>query len=144
MCFSSSLSGNGLKAAGFCTISGGMVEGTATMRRSNCKYEIFETAAGWCGIAWNDAGVVRFVLPVSSEESADRLLLRKMPEATRTEPDAETGATIASVRRYFAGETTEFSAVRVDLGPQDGFHSNVYERIRRLGWGETTTYGAVA
>ena len=28
------------------------------MSRSSRHYAIFETAAGWCGIAWNEAGIV--------------------------------------------------------------------------------------
>jgi methylated-DNA-[protein]-cysteine S-methyltransferase len=29
-------------------------------------YLIFETAAGFCGIAWSEAGVTRFQLPTRS------------------------------------------------------------------------------
>lgn len=114
------------------------------MSRSNRSYQIFETAAGWCGIAWNEAGIVRFTLPASSEAGAQRLMLRRMPEAVRAEPPAEIVDTIAATRRYFAGEPVDFSEVRLDLGPQDAFFNNVYDRVRRLGWGETTTYGSVA
>jgi methylated-DNA-[protein]-cysteine S-methyltransferase len=114
------------------------------MSRTSRHYEIFETAAGWCGIAWNGAGVVRFTLPVSNEDSADRLLLRKLPDATRGKPPAEIGETIAAVQRYFVGEPVNFSSVRLDLGAQEGFFARVYDIVRQLGWGVTTTYGAVA
>jgi methylated-DNA-[protein]-cysteine S-methyltransferase len=114
------------------------------MSRSSRHYQIFETAAGWCGIAWNDAGIVRFTLPTSSEASAERLMLRRMPEITRAEPPAEVEATMADARRYFAGEEIDFSHVRLDLGQQDAFFARVYDAVRRLGWGEATTYGAVA
>jgi methylated-DNA-[protein]-cysteine S-methyltransferase len=114
------------------------------MSRSSRHYKIFETAAGWCGIAWNDAGIVRFTLPTSSEESADRLLLRKLPEATRSVPTGDIGETIEAAKRYFAGEQIDFSAVRLDLGQQEAFFTRVYDTVRQLGWGETTTYGTVA
>ena len=38
----------------------------------------------------------------------------------------------------------DFTAVRLDLGVQEPFFARVYDAVRRLGWGETTTYGAVA
>lgn len=114
------------------------------MTRSDRHYQIFETAAGWCGVAWSDAGIVRFTLPTSNAESADRLLLRRMPDAVRTEPPRAVADTIAAAQRYFAGEPIDFSDVRLDLGTQDAFFARVYDTVRRLGWGETTTYGTVA
>ena len=114
------------------------------MSRSNRHYQIFETVAGWCSIAWNDTGVIRFTLPTSSEASAERLMLRRISDITRAEPPQMVRKTIAAAQRYFAGEPTDFSHVQLDLGPQDVFFAKVYEAVRKLGWGETTTYGAVA
>ena len=114
------------------------------MTRSNRHYQIFETAAGWCGIAWNEIGVVRFTLPTSSEAGAERLILRRMPEVTRAEPPAQIEKTIADAKLYFAGEKIDFSHVRLDLGQQDAFFAKVYDAVRQLGWGEATTYGAIA
>jgi len=34
------------------------------------RYLIFETAGGFCGIAWNDVGITRFQLPTKSAEAA--------------------------------------------------------------------------
>ena len=39
-------------------------------------YPIFETAAGFCGIAWNNVGITRFRLPTRSAEASERILLR--------------------------------------------------------------------
>ena len=114
------------------------------MSRSHRNYQIFETAAGWCGIAWSEAGIVRFTLPTSSEAGAERLMLRRMPEISRAEPPAEVQEAISDAQRYFAGEAIDFSHVRLDLGPQHAFFTRIYDAVRRLGWGETTTYGTVA
>lgn len=73
-------------------------------------YLIFETAGGFCGIAWSDAGITRFQLPTKSAEATERLLLRRLPDA---EPGAPTPAvleTVAAVKRYFQGEETDFPA----------------------------------
>lgn len=114
------------------------------MSRSVQNFEVFETAAGWCCIAWNDRGIVRFTLPSSSEAGAERLLLRRLPEAKRAAATPEIASAIALARRYFAGEPMDFSALRLDLGHQEPFFARVYDMVRKLGWGETTTYGTVA
>ena len=49
------------------------------------SYCIFETANGFCGIAWSEVGVTRFQLPVKSAEAAERLMLRRTPDAAHYE-----------------------------------------------------------
>jgi methylated-DNA-[protein]-cysteine S-methyltransferase len=51
---------------------------------------------------------------------------------------------VAAVKRYFEGEETDFSGFRLDLGEQDPFFERVYAAARHVGWGHTTTYGALA
>ena len=83
-------------------------------------------------------------MPATSAEAAGRRLLRRAPEATPHEPPAEIAAAIDAATRYFAGEETDFSGVRLDLGDQDPLKQQIYEAARRIGWGRTTTYGALA
>jgi methylated-DNA-[protein]-cysteine S-methyltransferase len=52
--------------------------------------------------------------------------------------------TVAAVQRYFAGEKIEFRDVALDLDGQEEFFKRVYAAARRIGWGCTTTYGALA
>ena len=49
---------------------------------------------------------------------------------------------IAAAKRYFAGEETDFSGVRLDLADKDPLFAQIYEAVRRIRWGRTTTYGA--
>ena len=107
-------------------------------------YSIFETAGGFCGIAWNDIGITCFQLPVRTAEAVERLLLRRLPGAEPGEPPPMEAEAIAAVRRYFAGEETDFSRFELDLGDQLPFIRQVYAAARRVGWGHTTTYGALA
>jgi len=107
-------------------------------------YQLFDTASGVAAIAWTEAGVVGFRLPSPSGDSAERAVLRRFPDAARREPPPDIAATIAAAQRYFEGEQTDFSDVPVDLGEQGAFFTRIYEAVRRLGWGETTSYGAVA
>jgi methylated-DNA-[protein]-cysteine S-methyltransferase len=108
------------------------------------RYFLFETASGFCGIAWNEAGITRFQLPTKSAEAAERLLLRRVPDAELGTPTEEVLKAIAAAKRYFEGEETDFSDIRLDLDSQDAFFKQIYAAARRVGWGHTTTYGTLA
>lgn len=107
-------------------------------------YAVFETASGYCGIAWNGVGIARFQLPARTAQAAERALLRRVPDAARGAPPSEVSAVIAAAQRYFAGENVDFSGVQVDLTRQNDFFRRIYAALRRVGYGQTTTYGALA
>jgi methylated-DNA-[protein]-cysteine S-methyltransferase len=107
-------------------------------------YLIFETAGGFCGIAWSNAGITRFQLPTRSATATERMLLRRLPGAKPGAPTPEVAKAVTAAKRYFQGEETDFSGFRLDLGEQDSLFERIYGATRRLGWGRTTTYGALA
>jgi methylated-DNA-[protein]-cysteine S-methyltransferase len=107
-------------------------------------YFIFETAGGFCGIAWNDSGITRFQLPAKTAEATERYLLRRLPGAEPGTPTQEVAEAVATVKRYFAGEEVDFSDFKLDLGEQDPFFKQIYAAARQVGWGRTTTYGTLA
>jgi methylated-DNA-[protein]-cysteine S-methyltransferase len=107
-------------------------------------YAVFETAAGFCGIAWKQTRVVRFQLPARDAAATERAVLRHAAGAQRAAPPAEIGRVIAAAQRYFAGEKIDFSDVEVDLAGQQDFFRRIYTALRRVGYGQTTTYGALA
>jgi methylated-DNA-[protein]-cysteine S-methyltransferase len=108
------------------------------------RYRLFETAHGVAAMAWHQGCIVSFRLPASSPEATERAMLRHLPNAIPDEPPPEVATTIAAALSYFDGEQVDFSGVAVDLGAQQPFFAQVYEAVRRLGWGQTTTYGAIA
>jgi methylated-DNA-[protein]-cysteine S-methyltransferase len=114
------------------------------MSQPDQHYHVFETAMGFCAIAWSDAGVARFQLPVRSAEAAERSMRRRAFDAEPGAPPIEIAAVVAAARRYFAGEETDFSQIRLDLAGEDAFFAQIYNALRRVGWGRTTTYGALA
>ena len=107
-------------------------------------YCVFETAMGFCAIAWSERGVTRFQLPTKNAEAAERLMRRRAPGAEAAEPPPSVAAAIAAAKRYFEGEETDFSGVEVDLDGCDPFFAKIYAALRKVGWGRTTTYGALA
>jgi methylated-DNA-[protein]-cysteine S-methyltransferase len=121
-----------------------MVNEGQAMGQAAHRYLIFETAGGFCGIAWSDAGISRFQLPTRSAEATERLLQRRLPGATPGTPPPEVAAAVAAAQRYFAGEETDFSGFTLDLGEQTAFFKEIYAAARQVGWGRTTTYGTLA
>ena len=110
-------------------------------------YRLFETEAGICAIAWGAQGIVRFRLPGRGADATERDLLRHLPDALPCPAGSEPAciaAAIAAARRYFAGEPVDFSAMQLDLSGQSDFFQRIYAALRQVGWGRTTTYGALA
>ena len=108
------------------------------------NYHVFETAQGYCGIAWSGHGIARFQLPSDSADSAQRLILRRVANASIGTPPPDVAAVIGLTQRYFAGEPIDFSDVELDLGSEQEFFRRIYEALRKIGYGKTTTYGALA
>jgi methylated-DNA-[protein]-cysteine S-methyltransferase len=107
-------------------------------------YFVFDTALGFAGIVWSETGITRFQLPAASAQSTKRNLLRRAPDAQPMPPPPHIARTAEAVRRYFAGEKIDFADVPLDLTGQDDLFREIYAAARRLGYGETTTYGGLA
>jgi methylated-DNA-[protein]-cysteine S-methyltransferase len=108
------------------------------------QYQLFETAAGIAAIGWKGGDITRFRLPAPAAPETERAILSHFPGAKRAEPPAAIAAVIAAAIRYFEGERVEFFEAPVAFGEPPPFFAQVYDHVRTLGWGETTTYGAVA
>ena len=107
-------------------------------------YLIFEAASGFCGIAWSGVGITRFQLPARSAEATERNLRRRLPGAEPGAPTPQVLEAVASVKRHFEGEKIDFSDLQLDLDGQDEIFKQIYAAARRVGWGQTTTYGTLA
>ena len=107
-------------------------------------YTVFDTMLGSAGIAWNDAGIMRFQLPSASVEATRRNLLRRAPSAEVALPPPPIAQAIAAAQRYFAGEKVDFSEIVLDLTGQDDLYRAIYAAARRIAYGETTTYAGLA
>jgi methylated-DNA-[protein]-cysteine S-methyltransferase len=114
------------------------------MSEATLNYHVFETPMGFCAIAWSDSGIVRFQLPTKTAEAAERLMRRRVFGAEPGTPPEDVAAVLAAAKRYFAGEEMDFSQVRLDLAAEDAFFTQIYAALRRVSWGHTTTYGALA
>lgn len=107
-------------------------------------HHVFETALGWMSVAWRANAITRLCTPQSNKAAIEARLSRHGSPADADTLPPKIIAAIHLLKRYAAGETVDFSGVEVDLGDVDAFHLAIYEAARRLGFGETTTYGGLA
>lgn len=109
-------------------------------------HAVFETALGFFGLAWSEAGITRLCLPQKSRDAVERALLRHAGVALQGKKGAPRWVEelISSIRAYAAGAEVDFSAVPVDLAGVDEFRLAIYDAARKLAFGETTTYGELA
>jgi methylated-DNA-[protein]-cysteine S-methyltransferase len=102
-----------------------------------------ETAFGWLGIAWSEAGLVGVTLPQPSREEA----LSRLEPTTDPVPLPPAGLDPAGLagklQRYFRGEAIAFEE---PLDPTLGtdFQRRVWAITRAIPRGQTRTYGQLA
>ena len=118
--------------------------GSMDTERSVMNHCIFDTAIGACGVAWSARGLVAVQLPERDRAATERRLSARSRSAGVATPPPPIAALIADITRYLAGERVDFSTVEVDLAGIEPFRRKLYDTMRALGWGTTTTYGALA
>ena len=114
------------------------------MTQMNQSYYVFEVTGGFCGIAWSGTGITRLCLPTRSAAAATHMLLRRAPDSAPGIPPPGVAETVAAVVHYFRGERVDFSSARLEIAGQGGLQERIYQALRKVGWGQTTTYGALA
>jgi methylated-DNA-[protein]-cysteine S-methyltransferase len=106
-------------------------------------FALFDTPLGVCGIAWSENGISRLQLPEATREQA-RARLMKRVGAEEADPPPVVRDAIERVRRAMTGVPTDFADIPVDLDSVPDFNKRIYDLLRQIGWGETTTYGELA
>ena len=103
---------------------------------------VFDTALGRFGLGWTEQGVARLQLPGMDE--ADMLSRINRDGARTGQPTRAVEVLINQIEDYAEGEPIDFSAVPLDLAGVPDFHRRTYAMLLGFGWGQTTTYGALA
>jgi methylated-DNA-[protein]-cysteine S-methyltransferase len=113
---------------------------TATLER-HC---LFDTAIGPCGVAWSQRGLTRVQLPEVDRDATLGRLRRGPAQPTADKPPPAVEQAIGLIKSYLAAERVDFAGVALDLTGVGEFHRKVYDAARRIGWGQTATYGELA
>lgn len=104
------------------------------------RYRMLDTALGPMAIGWTDRGISRVLLPGDTRDEM-RARLEKAGGIEDADGQPEIAARILA---YAEGATDNFADVELDLAGIPAVNRRIYEHIRELAWGETTTYGAIA
>jgi methylated-DNA-[protein]-cysteine S-methyltransferase len=105
---------------------------------------LFETALGFCGIAWNDRGIMALQLPEGTGARTRARLIRRSPGTQEAPPPTHVKAAINAIVELLGGEARDLSAIALDMADIPEFDRRVYEIARTIAPGETLSYGDVA
>jgi len=111
---------------------------------NDIRHHVFETALGPCGVAWNARGLRAVQLPEKTRALTERRLVAKSGGSSPAEPPPSIAAVVADIQCYLDGKRVDFRAVAVDLETLEPFRRKLYEALREVGFGATTTYGELA
>jgi methylated-DNA-[protein]-cysteine S-methyltransferase len=97
----------------------------------------FDTALGRCGLHWTDCGITAVLMPgspaLAHPDAAD---YEGIPSVVH--------AAAAGIVSLLDGVRTDLGFVELDMSGIDEFRRSVYEGARKIGAGETISYGELA
>ncbi len=110
-------------------------------------YCLFETALGWCGIAWRASSastpVVFFQLPEATQATTEQKIARDCG-GKPSEPPPEIVEIIRKIRKHLSGCPQDFRDIVLDPKGISVFAQQVYAASRAIPAGQTRTYGEIA
>lgn len=122
----------------------------ALSRAGATGFALFDSAIGRCAIAWSASGVVGVQLPEASDAETAGRIRRHLGSSASTlpaEPPPAVARAIDALRALVAGEReadAALGAVPIDYGRRGELERRIYEALRSVPPGETTTYGELA
>jgi len=105
---------------------------------------VFESAIGWCGIAWNGTGIAGVQLPLRDAAATAACMRRRFPQFAQADARPEVAAVIRRLQAMLAGKHDPMLDVPLDMSDIPPFQQRVYEITRAIPPGRTLTYGEVA
>ena len=117
-------------------------ENPPAQREDALRYALIETALGTFGLAWTDAGIARVALPGPDRAGTEIWISREPAEPGF--PEGEVARVAEAIQHYATGVRVDFAETRLDLSGVPAFDAKTYALLRQIGYGETTTYGALA
>jgi methylated-DNA-[protein]-cysteine S-methyltransferase len=107
-------------------------------------HHLFDTKLGVCGVAWSTRGIAAVQLPEKDRAATARRLSAKSRSTGEAAPPPAIAAVIANIHEYLNGQRINFSEIEVDLDDIDELRRKIYQALRMIGFGCTTTYSELA
>lgn len=119
---------------------------------------LFDTAIGHCGLAWGLRGITGVLLPEGSLQETRRRMQRLHPPLAERVPQPEdrhdslevprvpdfAREAVARIGDLLKGQKDDLLDLPLDMSDLPPFNRRVYELVRQVGPGATTTYGEIA
>jgi methylated-DNA-[protein]-cysteine S-methyltransferase len=110
----------------------------------DCKFALFDTAIGVCGIVWTARGIRAVQLPLPDESKTRARIRQRYGELAEAIPPAAVQIAVEGMIALLEGKAENLSDVVLDLEDVPLFHRDVYEIARTIPPGRTMTYGDIA
>jgi methylated-DNA-[protein]-cysteine S-methyltransferase len=114
------------------------------MATAEPRFAVFETAIGWCGLAWSTSGLVGAQLPEADKEATRARLLRRFLGGAEIEPPSPIQTIVDAIRALAGGEQRDLAFAALDTEGQSPFNLKVYTLARAIPPGRIRTYGEIA
>ncbi len=104
-------------------------------------YSAVQTSIGWVGIAGNERGLKRLILPERTKKDTLQQLNRYFQSGIQLVPAGDQFFSITEkIREYFNGKSTRFENEKINLTDYTSFQKNVLLKTREIPYGTTRTY----
>lgn len=104
-------------------------------------YSIAETAMGWIGIAGNEQGLRKVVLPEHTRENVLSELKRYFqPSRKLIMADDQFLSVVSRIKKYFDGKLVRFEKAIINLEGYTTFQKDILLKTREIPYGITRTY----
>ncbi|OJU25706.1 MAG: cysteine methyltransferase [Nitrobacter sp. 62-13] len=110
----------------------------------DCKFALFDTAIGTCGVVWTGRGIRAVQLPLPDEDKTRTRIRQRYGELAEATPPPRVQSAIDGMIELLDGKPRDLSVVALDLDGVPDFHRDVYDIARTILPGRTMTYGEIA
>jgi methylated-DNA-[protein]-cysteine S-methyltransferase len=114
------------------------------MANTALGFSLFETAIGFCGIAWGEQGLVCVQLPEADTARTRARMLRRFPLAPEAAAPHDVQVAMRRITALLNGERDDLRDLVLDMRGVPPFHQKVYAVARAIAPGRILTYGEVA
>lgn len=111
---------------------------------SSVLRETFSTGLGWIALARQGDVIQGLVMGHSSDKQAEAALIRLLGRSQLSKRAASEGELSDELRRFADGEPIDFAHVVINERHLAPFARRVTAACRRIGWGQTRSYGQLA
>jgi methylated-DNA-[protein]-cysteine S-methyltransferase len=111
------------------------------------QFACFDTALGFCGIAWSEQGIKGSQLPEENAGLTRERMRVRFRTAVEAAPNAQVLRAIVAIQRLLAGDPSahaDLLEVLLDESEVAEFNRRVHAITRQIPLGQTLTYGEIA